>query len=106
MTLTILSIVGTILLIYLISIMAKNNLKSIEKRENEIIYNNINKKDKSEYKVVIKKHNSSASIKKPNDYNNIQNTDNKYSKNVYRSTNGRYKSKKQWQTKGQEQKTS
>jgi hypothetical protein len=30
--------------------------------------NNINKKDKSEYKVVIKKHNSSASIKKPNDY--------------------------------------
>jgi hypothetical protein len=38
MTLTILSIVGTILLIYLISIMAKNNLKSIEKRENEIIY--------------------------------------------------------------------
>jgi hypothetical protein len=38
--------------------------------------------------------------------NDIQNTDNKYSKNVYRSTNGRYKSKKQWQKKGQEQKTS
>lgn len=105
MTLTILSIAGTILLIYLISKMAKNNLKAIEQRENQIIYDYLNKKDKSEYKVVLKKENSSSS-KKPADFNDIQNTDNKYSKNVYRATNGRYKSKKQWQKKGQEQKAS
>lgn len=107
MTLTILSIAGTILLIYLISKMAKNNLKAIEQRENQIIYDYVQKKkDKSEYKVVLKKKNSSESIKKPSDFNDIQNTDNKYSKNVYRATNGRYKSKKQWQKKGQEQKAS
>ena len=50
---------------------------------------------KKEFKEVINKQNSSAS-RKPKDYNDKQNLDPKFSPNVYRGKNGRFKSKKQW----------
>lgn len=59
-------------------------------------------KKPNEFKEVLNKQNSSAS-RKPNDYHDKQNLDPKFSPNVYRGKNGRFKSKKQW---NKEQKTS
>ena len=47
------------------------------------------------FKKVLHKENSSES-RKPIDYNDKQNLDPKFSPNVYRGKNGRFKSKKEW----------
>lgn len=52
-------------------------------------------KKPNEFKEVLNKQNSSAS-RKPNDYHDKQNLDPKFSPNVYRGKNGRFKSKKEW----------
>lgn len=59
------------------------NIKFIKPREPE------------NFKKVLHKENSSAS-RKPQDFNDKQNLDPKFSPNVYRGKNGRFKSKKEW----------
>jgi hypothetical protein len=54
------------------------------------------------FKEVLKKENCSSSSK-PTDFNDVQNLDEKFSKNVYRDKSGKFKSKKEWK---KEQKTS
>lgn len=54
------------------------------------------------FKEVLKKENCS-STGKPKDFNEVQNLDEKFSKNVYRDKSGKFKSKKEWK---KEQKTS
>lgn len=51
--------------------------------------------EKNDFKEVLNKQNSSAS-RKPQDFNDKQNLDPKFSPNVYRGKNGRFKSKKEW----------
>ena len=82
----------------------KRAKKELEGGEGEINNHNLPRETliKKEFKEVINKQNSSAS-RKPNDYHEKQNLDPKFSPNVYRGKNGRFKSKKQW---NKEQKTS
>jgi hypothetical protein len=54
------------------------------------------------FKQVLKKENCSSTTK-PKDFNEVQNLDEKFSKNVYRDKSGKFKSKKEWK---KEQKTS
>jgi len=57
-----------------------------------------------DYKIVMEKKNDSSTRKKvADDLNDKQNLDPKYSPNVVRAKNGRFKSKKEWK---KEQETS
>jgi hypothetical protein len=120
MTSVVLFILGAIIISVLLSKLAKYFLtkmdnkkiaeflehektKKREKKELEGDECVINKRNmasettiKKEFKEVLNKQNSSASRKKPNDFHDKQNLDPKFSPNVYRGKNGRFKSKKQW----------
>ena len=94
--LLLLSIVAFIVITSKISRFLSKRVENIEKEIEEE-----NKRHES-FKEVLKKENCS-STSKPKDFNDVQNLDEKFSKNVYRDKSGKFKSKKEWKKK---QKTS
>ena len=94
--LLLLSIVAFIVITSKISRFLSKRVENIEKEIEEE-----NKRNES-FKQVLKKENCS-STRKPKDFNDVQNLDEKFSKNVYRDKSGKFKSKKEWK---KEQKTS
>jgi predicted Holliday junction resolvase-like endonuclease len=94
--LLLLSIVAFIVITSKISRFLSKRVENIEKEIEEE-----NKRNES-FKEVLKKENCS-STSKPKDFNDVQNLDEKFSKNVYRDKSGKFKSKKEWKKK---QKTS
>lgn len=94
--LLLLSIVALIVITSKISRFLSKRVENIEKEIEEE-----NKRNES-FKEVLKKENCS-STSKPKDFNDVQNLDEKFSKNVYRDKSGKFKSKKEWK---KEQKTS
>ena len=98
--------IGTIVFILLSSYLAKYALNKMEQRnqkQEQITKDYIDAKKRVEFKEVLNKQNSSETSKKPTDFNDKQNLDPKYSPNVVRAKNGRFKSKKEWK---KEQETS
>lgn len=88
-------IMGVILLSqiskYLLNIWQNKEYERLQKeRQNE--YQKSTKKTDS--KLVLSVQNDNSSKKKVNDVNDIQNLNTKYTKNVYRDSTGRFKSKK------------
>jgi hypothetical protein len=69
----------------------------MERMESEKETENQNETPKNVgFKEVLKKENCSSTTKPPQDFNKVQNLDNKFSKNVYRDKSGKFKSKKEW----------
>jgi type II secretory pathway pseudopilin PulG len=88
-------IIGVILLSqiskYLLNIWQNKEYEKLQKeRQYEYQKNN----EEQENKVVLSVQNDNSSKKKVYDVNDIQNLNPKYTKNVYRDSTGRFKSKK------------
>lgn len=86
--------------------LAKSILKNLENKEAERLQKlrqdaytlaNANVRNQ-DFKQVLNKENcdSSSKPKRPEDFNENQNLNTKYSPNVYRDKHGRFKSKKAW----------
>jgi len=73
----------------------QNEPKEFIQPRERIYPENFKRIEPKEFKKVLHKENSSES-RKPIDYNDKQNLDPKFSPNVYRGKNGRFKSKKEW----------
>lgn len=97
----VLFILGAIIVSVLLSKIARYLLTKLENKKIDELAEKQEKQEKQEtdipkeFKKVLHKKNSSES-RKPQDFNDKQNLDPKFSPNVYRGKNGRFKSKKEW----------
>jgi hypothetical protein len=83
---------------YLLTKMQNSKLEELAEKQKQRDLEKINSQEQmkpTEYKKVLNKQNCS-STRKPQDFNDKQNLDTKFSPNVYRGKNGRFKSKKEW----------
>lgn len=91
--------IGTIGFILLSSYLAKYALNKMEERnqhQEQVVKDYAEDTKRHEFKEVLNKQNSSETSKKPKDFNEVQNLDKKFAKNVYRDKSGKFKSKKEW----------
>jgi len=92
-----LSVVTLIAIIYAISRISRIYLANIDEKEKHIEAYTSPSTTKQDYKIVVEKKNDSSTRKRvEEDLNDKQNLDPKYSPNVVRAKNGRFKSKKEW----------
>lgn len=86
-----------IVVIVTISRISKIILEKMDEKNKHVDAYTEKYSSQEEYKIVVEKKNDSSTRKRvEEDLNDIQNLDPKYSPNVVRGKNGRFKSKKEW----------
>ena len=104
----VLLLLSIVAFIVIASIFSQFMMKRVERIESEKAKAKANESEietqtppKESFKEVLKKENCSSTTKRPQDFNDVQNLDNKFSKNVYRDKSGKFKSKKQLESESE-----